>query len=57
MTEIEELTAPLMLEDYFVNICSDVVKFASNSVYSALITRIRNEILIGEVNVKQSDSH
>ena len=55
MTEIAELTSPLMLQDYFVNICSDVVKFASNSVYSALIIRIRDEILIGEKNVKQSE--
>ena len=54
MTEIAELTAPLMLKDYFLTICSDVVEFAQNSVYSTLITRIRDEILIGENNVKQS---
>ena len=56
-TELEELTAPLILQDYFLSICRVVVKFAMNSGCSALMTRIRNEILIEENNVKQSDSH
>ena len=41
----EEVAAPLKQEDYFLDVCGVIVKFASNSAFSALITRIRNEIL------------
>ena len=53
MTEILRVTAPLKHEDYFLNICAVIVKFASNSAFSALITRIRNEILIKENDENQ----
>ena len=45
MIKVSEMTDPLILEEYFLDVFQEIIDFASKLDSRKLYTRIRNELL------------